>query len=252
MCAIVLSAYSYRELNDTMAFRPENEDDEGKEIPPVSNIREDIRHTATSPTSPRYDTELTEETYVRPVYDTRPAQLDYDLDYELGYKESGESSSSSKSTAGSTPASKKRKASPTEDMPGIPEVSLMSPPPKTHEIIDLRSPHSSRKVSARRQAKYKSLDSHQYFSPSSPDRETELAPPAKIPTSAYKGDRTHMKPFKAQTKATIARLNNEQPTFMWDTGANRSGTTTSPYSGTLHSVTQLLYLVLSVQALHHP
>jgi hypothetical protein len=33
-----------------------------------------------------------------------------------------------------------------------------------------------------------------------------------------------MKSFKAQTVATIAHLNTEQPTFMWDTGANRSGT----------------------------
>jgi hypothetical protein len=49
MCAIVLSANSYRELYDTMAFRPENEDDEGKENPPVSKIREDIQHAATSP-----------------------------------------------------------------------------------------------------------------------------------------------------------------------------------------------------------
>jgi hypothetical protein len=33
-----------------------------------------------------------------------------------------------------------------------------------------------------------------------------------------------MKPFKAQTVATIARLKNQQPTLMWGTGANRSGT----------------------------
>jgi hypothetical protein len=130
-------------------------------------------------------------------------------------KESGESSSQ-RSIAGSTPASKKRKASPTDDMSDIPDVSLMSPPPKAHEVMDLRSPHSSRKVSARRQAEYKNLDSHQYFSPASPDRQTE------VPT--YKGDRTHTKPFKAQTVATIACLNNEQQTFIWDTGANRSGT----------------------------
>jgi hypothetical protein len=33
-----------------------------------------------------------------------------------------------------------------------------------------------------------------------------------------------MKPFKAQTVATIDRLDNEKPTLMWGTGANRSGT----------------------------
>jgi hypothetical protein len=31
MCAIVLSANSYREMHDTMALRPENEDEEGRE-----------------------------------------------------------------------------------------------------------------------------------------------------------------------------------------------------------------------------
>lgn len=34
-------------------------------------------------------------------------------------------------------------------------------------------------------------------------------------------DQSHMKTFRA---GKIARLNNEQPTFMWDTGANMSGT----------------------------
>jgi hypothetical protein len=154
-----------------MAFRPEDEDDEGREIPPTSNIREDIRLTFTSPNPPRYDPALTEDTYVRTKHDTRPVRQDY--------QESGESSSSQRSTAGSTPASKKRKASPVEDIPDFPRASLTSPSSKTQKVIDLRSPNSSRRVSARRQAKYKSLDSRQYFSPASPNLETELAPPAE-------------------------------------------------------------------------
>jgi hypothetical protein len=109
------------------------------------NIREDIRLTSTSPTSPRYESDSTEETYVRSVYDTRPVRHDL--------KEIEESSSSSqRSTAGSTPASQKRKASPRDDMSDVRDVSLLSPPPKAHEVIDLRSPHSSWKVSARGQA----------------------------------------------------------------------------------------------------
>jgi hypothetical protein len=160
-------------------------------------------------------------------------------------RDSGESPSSQRSTAGSTPATKKRKASSDDDIEDIPVMSLLSPPqkgpPSTHaladpdisllsppattrEVIDLRSPHSSRKVSARRQAKYRTLDSRQYYSVPSPVRETELSPPRKIPTSEFKGDRTHMKTFRAGAIGTMARFNNEQPTFMWDTGANRSGT----------------------------
>jgi hypothetical protein len=84
MFATVLSANSYREMHATMALRHENEDDDGREITSSSFIREDIRLTSTSPTSPRYDPDLTVETYVRTVYDTRPVRHDF--------KETGESS----------------------------------------------------------------------------------------------------------------------------------------------------------------
>jgi hypothetical protein len=135
-----------------------------------------------------------------------------------------------------------------ENFEDIPNVSLMSPPVKQYDVIDLRSPSASKPVSERRKIKYKKEDSYQYFALPSPERPTPLAPPTKIPTSEFKGDRSHMKTFRVKT---MARLNNEQPSFIWDTLTDLV-LVASPSSRKSALVTRSISLVLSDLLSPHP
>ena len=217
MCGIVLSCNTYRDVYDQMWYKDENAPDEAEtSSSSTASFFQDPRITATSPTSPRYDREtVNENNYVRPIYGSDETAKEEEEATTRG------SASPLKSTAGATPPTRKRKERSMENFEDIPDVSLMSPPVKQYDVIDLRSPSASKPVSERRKMKYKKEDSFQYFALPSPERPTPLAPPTKIPTSEFKGDRSHMKTFRV---GTMARLNNEQPSFMWDTGANRSGT----------------------------